>query len=134
LQYFTQITLALHYIHAKKILHRDLKSANIFLNRKRTIVKLGDFGISKELSSRDIASTVIGTPHYLSPEICEGRASIDQVCLLLPSVQGDPTTSNRISGPWVAFYMSWWNSRRPSRETPFRPSFSELPGYACIEG
>lgn len=38
-----------------------------------SIIKVGDFGISKELTSKDVASTVIGTPHYLSPEICEGR-------------------------------------------------------------
>lgn len=72
LYYFTQITLALNYIHSKKILHRDLKTQNIFLNRKRTIVKVGDFGISKELNTKNVASTVIGTANYLSPEICEG--------------------------------------------------------------
>uniref|UniRef100_A0A914YZZ8 non-specific serine/threonine protein kinase n=1 Tax=Panagrolaimus superbus TaxID=310955 RepID=A0A914YZZ8_9BILA len=73
LYYFTQITMALEYIHSKKILHRDLKPQNILLNRKRTIVKLADFGIARELSTRDVASTMIGTPNYLSPEICEGR-------------------------------------------------------------
>ena len=73
LYYFTQITMALDYIHSKKILHRDLKTQNILLNRKRTIVKLADFGIARELSTRDLASTMIGTPNYLSPEICEGR-------------------------------------------------------------
>lgn len=72
LYYFVQITLAIHYIHCRKILHRDLKTQNIFLNRKRTIVKVGDFGISKELKTKDLASTVIGTANYLSPEICEG--------------------------------------------------------------
>ncbi|KAK6023963.1 hypothetical protein OSTOST_10236, partial [Ostertagia ostertagi] len=41
---------------------------------KKTLVKLSDFGISKELTTRSLASTVIGTPNYLSPEICEGRA------------------------------------------------------------
>lgn len=72
LYYFVQVTLAMHYIHCRKILHRDLKTQNIFLNRKRTIVKVGDFGISKELKTKDLASTVIGTANYLSPEICEG--------------------------------------------------------------
>ncbi|VDL75127.1 unnamed protein product [Nippostrongylus brasiliensis] len=42
--------------------------------QKKTLIKLSDFGISKELTTRSLASTVIGTPNYLSPEICEGRA------------------------------------------------------------
>ncbi|RCN36173.1 kinase domain protein [Ancylostoma caninum] len=69
-----QILIALNHIHSKQIVHRDLKTQNILLNRKKTLVKLSDFGISKELTTRSLASTVIGTPNYLSPEICEGRA------------------------------------------------------------
>ncbi|VDK84957.1 unnamed protein product, partial [Onchocerca ochengi] len=73
LNYFTQVAIGLEYMHSKQILHRDLKTQNILLNKKRTIVKLSDFGISKELSTRSLASTIIGTPNYLSPEICEGN-------------------------------------------------------------
>ena len=70
LSWFIQIALALQYIHKKNILHRDLKTQNIFLTSKK-MVKIGDFGISKWLShTLDLATTAIGTPHYLSPEIC----------------------------------------------------------------
>ena len=60
-----QIASALLYIHSKKILHRDLKSQNIFIARGGIMV-LGDFGISKVLERTDqFAHTVTGTPYYM---------------------------------------------------------------------
>ena len=57
------------HCHDKKVLHRDLKSGNIFVT-KRGIMKLGDFGIARVLSNtKSKAKTVVGTPFYLSPEI-----------------------------------------------------------------
>ena len=73
LRLFVQILLALQHVHNRNILHRDLKTPNILLNRKKRIVKIGDFGISKILSSKSKANTVIGTPCYISPELCEGK-------------------------------------------------------------
>jgi NIMA (never in mitosis gene a)-related kinase len=71
--WFVQMCLALKHIHDRKILHRDIKSQNIFLMRSG-IVKLGDFGIAKVLdSTMEMARTVTGTPYYLSPEICDAR-------------------------------------------------------------
>ena len=70
---FAQICLAVRHLHDRGVLHRDLKTANIFV-AERDIVKLGDFGISKVLGSRSgFCSTVCGTPFYLSPEMCAGR-------------------------------------------------------------
>ena len=70
---FVQITLAIHHVHKQNILHRDLKTQNILLNKTRKVVKIGDFGISKILSSKSKANSVIGTPCYISPELCEGK-------------------------------------------------------------
>ncbi|KAJ4298691.1 G2-specific serine/threonine protein kinase [Collariella sp. IMI 366227] len=50
-------------------LHRDLKPENVFLGEDNS-VKLGDFGLSKVMQSHDFASTYVGTPFYMSPEIC----------------------------------------------------------------
>eukprot|EP01132_Coremiostelium_polycephalum_P000492 gene492-620_t len=75
LSWFAQICAAIQYINSKNILHRDLKTQNIFLtinSEGKYLVKLGDFGIAKILNSdTSFAKTVIGTPYYLSPEICE---------------------------------------------------------------
>ena len=70
--FFIQISLGLAYIHSKKILHRDLKPMNIFLTKKNEI-KIGDLGVAKFLSTNSNAVTCIGTPYYLSPEICKEK-------------------------------------------------------------
>jgi serine/threonine protein kinase len=70
---FIQICLAIKYCHDRKILHRDLKAENVFLMKDGT-VKLGDFGIARVLEhTLQLCRTQVGTPYYLSPEICEGK-------------------------------------------------------------
>uniref|UniRef100_A0A8C0T8R1 Serine/threonine-protein kinase Nek11 n=1 Tax=Canis lupus familiaris TaxID=9615 RepID=A0A8C0T8R1_CANLF len=67
IEWFIQLLLGVDYIHERKILHRDLKSKNIFL--KNNLLKIGDFGVSRLLmGSCDLATTLTGTPHYMSPE------------------------------------------------------------------
>merc|ERR1719310_412441 len=73
LRWFTQAILALKYIHDMHILHRDLKSGNFFISKAGNM-KLGDFGIARVLEcTAACAQTQIGTPYYLSPEICQGK-------------------------------------------------------------
>uniref|UniRef100_A0AC35UHH6 Protein kinase domain-containing protein n=1 Tax=Rhabditophanes sp. KR3021 TaxID=114890 RepID=A0AC35UHH6_9BILA len=80
---FEQIMDGVTYLHQHDILHRDLKTANIFL--KMNDVKIGDFGISRIMGAdtkRDGgANTVIGTPLYLSPEIACGCILYEMACL-----------------------------------------------------
>lgn len=73
LDYLVQISFAMLYLHKKKILHRDLKLQNVFLSADN-MIKLGDFGIARVLkNTMECAKTVVGTPYYLSPEICENK-------------------------------------------------------------
>ncbi|XP_022623019.1 serine/threonine-protein kinase Nek5-like [Seriola dumerili] len=72
--WFVQICLGLKHIHDRKILHRDIKAQNIFLTNGGMKAKLGDFGIARMLNNTmELARTCVGTPYYLSPEICESR-------------------------------------------------------------
>jgi len=63
----------LEHVHGQRLLHRDIKPANVLLTTGG-VAKLGDFGVSRVLShSLSQARTVIGTPHYLSPEMLEDK-------------------------------------------------------------
>jgi len=76
--FFIKITLGLAAMHKSKILHRDLKALNIFMT-KDLDVKIGDLGVSKMLNhSGSFAKTLIGTPYYLSPELCEEKPYNDK--------------------------------------------------------
>lgn len=95
-----QLCLALKYLHEHSIIHRDLKPENVFLSHSSD-VKLGDFGVSKQLNAMtDLTRTYIGTPYYLSPEIARNErygcktdiwslgVMIHELCSKKPPFQG----------------------------------------------
>ena len=72
-KFFIQALLGLRHIHAKNIIHRDVKSLNLFFDSEDNVV-MGDLGIAKVLSANtQFAQTIVGTPYYLSPELCEDQ-------------------------------------------------------------
>ena len=70
--YVGSILLMLDYLQKKFIAHRDIKPSNIMID-SNGYLKMIDFGTSKVLSLTDYTSTVIGTPHYIAPEILHGK-------------------------------------------------------------
>ncbi|MES1912394.1 MAG: hypothetical protein MHM6MM_004677 [Cercozoa sp. M6MM] len=73
MRWFSQVCRAMRRCHHARILHRDLKSQNVFLTEE-DCVKLGDFGIARRLDhTAEMAQTVVGTPYSMSPEVCESK-------------------------------------------------------------
>ncbi|NXJ68770.1 NEK3 kinase, partial [Rostratula benghalensis] len=71
LHWFVQMCLGVKHIHDKRVLHRDIKSKNVFLTQSGK-VKLGDFGSARLLAHPvSYACTYVGTPYYVPPEIWE---------------------------------------------------------------
>jgi len=127
--YFVQITFALQYLHKKSILHRDLKTQNIFM-AKNGMLKLGDFGISKTLSNEnDFATTGIGTPQYLSPEICRQQkydyksdiwslgCVLYEICALHPAFPGND---------WVQLFQNILKARYSPLPGVYSSSLAEM--------
>jgi NIMA (never in mitosis gene a)-related kinase len=100
MDWFTQICLGIKHVHDRKILHRDIKSQNVFVT-KQNIIKIGDFGIARVLRHTvDVSRSMVGTPYYLSPEIIEGKpysfksdiwslgVMLYELCALRPPFEG----------------------------------------------
>lgn len=77
---FIHICLGLHYLHSRDIIHRDLKSLNVFLTKDNS-AKIGDLGASRRLDANgqiinqfpEAENVKVGTPFYLAPEIWQDK-------------------------------------------------------------
>jgi DNA-binding response OmpR family regulator len=71
---------ALSALAKKQLVHRDIKPGNIFLSPNLQKIKLGDFGLAKRARARDVTprKSLIGTPHYIAPEVIAGEPATNQ--------------------------------------------------------
>lgn len=70
--YGATLFIVLNYLQKMRIIHRDLKPENLMIETNGYL-KVIDFGIAKDLSGKDSTHTLIGTPHYMAPEIILGK-------------------------------------------------------------
>ena len=82
-----------------------MKTQNIFLT-KNEIVKVGDLGIARVLDSgTDFATTIVGTPYYMSPEIFSQKPYGQKVGRLISRLLFKMILFSRIYGHWVVVFM-----------------------------
>jgi len=79
-KFFRQIANGLKYLRNKKIVHRDLKPQNILINSVG-IVKISDFGLSKQSEQDELLKTLCGSPLYMAPEIMKNKTYNSKVDL-----------------------------------------------------
>ena len=84
------------YLHEQRIIHRDLKLGNLFLNEKMH-VKLGDFGLATQVEfDGERKKTLCGTPNYIAPEMLDKKGHSFEVdiwaigCILFTLLVGKP--------------------------------------------
>lgn len=81
IKYIMDAALALRDTHKHNVVHRDIKTDNIFLDEKCETIKLGDFGVSKIIASDQTQTKqAIGTPIYMAPELISLKKGADRSC------------------------------------------------------
>jgi NIMA (never in mitosis gene a)-related kinase len=131
---FSGLANGVKYLHEKNVVHRDIKSANCFLDAEGR-VKIGDLNISKLMKEGEMLRTQIGTPYYMPPEVWKNRPYNEKSdlwcvpwCLnvhtrMLCWLGRTPTHAPPLAGPSAWSCTSWPRCEFPSRAAT-RPSSS----------
>jgi len=159
-KYVAQLLVGLKYLHEQRVIHRDIKAANILVDDRGTI-KLADFGSSKRLDSMGMINngnlSLRGTPYFMAPEVIMQighgqKADIWSVgCTILQMVTGQPPWKNLRLGTPAALMFHIANAQSPppmpsmlsielnnlllatfSRDTNRRPAANDLLRYPFV--
>ncbi|KAK8681062.1 hypothetical protein V6N13_053469 [Hibiscus sabdariffa] len=157
--YTKQLLLGLEYLHKNRIVHRDIKGANILVDNKGCI-KLADFGASKkvvELATINGAKSMKGTPYWMAPEVIlqtghSFSADIWSVgCTIIEMATGKPPWSQQYQEVAALFHIGTTKSHPPipehlsveakdflskclQKEPELRPTASELLQHTFVTG
>ncbi|XP_040933629.1 mitogen-activated protein kinase kinase kinase NPK1 isoform X2 [Gossypium hirsutum] len=157
--YTKQLLLGLEYLHKNRIVHRDIKGANILVDNKGCI-KLADFGASKkvvELATINGAKSMKGTPYWMAPEVIlqtghSFSADIWSVgCTVIEMATGKPPWSQQYQEVAALFHIGTTKSHPPipehlspeakdlllkclQKEPGLRPSASDLLQHPFVTG
>eukprot|EP01060_Flectonema_neradi_P031504 TRINITY_DN4798_c4_g1_i2.p1 TRINITY_DN4798_c4_g1~~TRINITY_DN4798_c4_g1_i2.p1 ORF type:complete len:971 (+),score=182.95 TRINITY_DN4798_c4_g1_i2:46-2913(+) len=128
--YTWQVLCGLQYLHSNKVIHRDIKGANILLTVDG-VCKLADFGAATLCTNDRIHTSLIGTPNWMPPEVIkqEGHTESADVwslgCTVLEMLTGAAPWS-KVGGMQVLFFIT--------SDTPIAPKVVEATADLTLDG
>ncbi|EFA86092.1 putative protein serine/threonine kinase [Heterostelium album PN500] len=105
--YIEHVLNGLIYLHSENIIHRDIKAANILINKVGD-AKLADFNVAAQLGESDKRYSVVGTPYWMAPEVIDisGHCQVSDIwsvgCTIIELLTGSPPYYNH--NPMAAMF------------------------------